>query len=50
MVFITEQIRPYQAATDGVDETIKELKKIPGFSSYLILNNDGKHLVTFALL
>ena len=29
------------AVTDGVEETIKELKKIPGFSSYLIINNDG---------
>eukprot|EP01038_Epipyxis_sp_PR26KG_P009073 gene9073-12237_t len=24
-----------------VDDTIRELKKIPGFSAYLILNNDG---------
>lgn len=29
------------AVADGVEETIKELKKIPGFSSYLIINNDG---------
>lgn len=25
-----------------VEETIKELKKIPGFHAYLILNNDGE--------
>lgn len=25
----------------AVEETIGELKKIPGFSSYLIINNDG---------
>ena len=25
-----------------VEETIKELKKIPGFNAYLILNNDGE--------
>lgn len=24
-----------------VEDTIRELKKIPGFFSYLILNNDG---------
>ena len=24
-----------------VEDTIRDLKKIPGFSSYLILNNDG---------
>jgi hypothetical protein len=30
------------AAPHDVDETIKELKKVPGFNAYLILNNDGK--------
>ena len=25
-----------------MDDTIRELKKISGFSAYLILNNDGK--------
>eukprot|EP00981_Chlorochromonas_danica_P005785 scaffold1190_cov187-Ochromonas_danica.AAC.17 len=31
------------AATSGneVDDTIRELKKITGFTSYLVLNNDG---------
>ncbi len=24
-----------------MDDTIRDLKKIPGFTSYLILNNDG---------
>mmetsp|Transcript_11810 Transcript_11810/g.11452 ORF Transcript_11810/g.11452 Transcript_11810/m.11452 type:complete len:131 (+) Transcript_11810:121-513(+) len=28
-------------ASQDVEETIKELKKIPGFNAYLILNNDG---------
>lgn len=30
-------------ASQDVEETIKELKKIPGFNAYLILNNDGKN-------
>jgi hypothetical protein len=25
-----------------VDDTIRELKKIPGFNAFLILNNDGE--------
>ena len=29
------------AAGHDVDETIRELKKIPGFYSFCILNNDG---------
>jgi hypothetical protein len=36
---------PAEAAPQGtehvVEETIRDLKTIPGFQSYLILNNDG---------
>ena len=37
------------AAVSGgneVEDTIRDLKKIPGFSSYCILNNDG-NIYTF---
>ena len=27
-----------------MDDTIRDLKKIPGFSTYLILNNDGNEV------
>jgi hypothetical protein len=33
-------------ASQDVEETIKELKKIPGFNAYLILNNDGQSLIS----
>ena len=39
------------AATGGneVDDAIRELKSIPGFSAYAILNNDGRSLSLFLL-
>lgn len=42
-----------KAATTGneVDDTIRDLKKISGFSAYLILNNDGsRSLPCFLIL
>lgn len=41
-----------QAASSGneVDDTIRELKKITGFTSYLILNNDGKIIKFYRIL
>ncbi len=30
-----------QTAGNEVDDVIRELRKIPGFSAYAILNNDG---------
>ena len=37
-------------ASQDVEETIKELKKIPGFNAYLILNNDGENSGTISLV
>jgi hypothetical protein len=40
-----------QAATGNeVDDVIRDLKKITGFTAYLILNNDGKKQNNFPVL